>query len=540
MTIGYIPSESLLMNLPVEEQDIGLDTGAIRNTIMEMKRIIDVSSKNPFIREWARAILQDVQVNRKMDEASAIHNFVRDNVRYTRDPSGWEYIQTPPVLLAGIAEWMKRKAPRPIGDCVNGATKIILRNRVSQQYELKRIDELGECYQEYDALSYDMNIEEWKFKPITAHKDQGVQKTYRVKLKNGAQVYCTLGHKWYRVETHKGKVKSIERQKLGDIPFERNTRREPTAKILCAKQIPCLNMESAQSLDALWMDGIYIAEGSCAAYERGEKGRVAIAQDKSHIRQEIDTKLLSSGLDKHFQHGSSDGNLWYRDHHGMRRGSTDVFLELGGRSATKRFRQEHLSMPYHQIEQLLDGYQKGDGHRPKGAHLRMYYKTISPTLFEQLTFLHLVLGRPLWQRICNQPTVAGNQCYSALEYQCDEPTKWRKEVMDGVSAVGIKSVEYVGKQTVYDITVKDTHNFVTANGCVLSNCDDMTTLSLSLLKSVGFPVVIKTVGYQPGMYSHVYGLVFINGRWYPCDTVRPDKYIGWESGNIQNVMEVEV
>ena len=117
MTIGYIPSESLLMNLPVEEQDIGLDTGAIRNTIMEMKRIIDVSSKNPFIREWARAILQDVQVNRKMDEASAIHNFVRDNVRYTRDPSGWEYIQTPPVLLAGIAEWMKRKAPRPIGDC---------------------------------------------------------------------------------------------------------------------------------------------------------------------------------------------------------------------------------------------------------------------------------------------------------------------------------------------------------------------------------------------------------------------------------------
>ena len=36
MTIGYIPSESLLMNLPVEEQDIGLDTGAIRNTIMDL------------------------------------------------------------------------------------------------------------------------------------------------------------------------------------------------------------------------------------------------------------------------------------------------------------------------------------------------------------------------------------------------------------------------------------------------------------------------------------------------------------------------
>jgi len=538
--IGYIPSESLLADIPVNEHDIGLDATAIQNTVLEMKRIIDISSKNPYIREWARTILQDIQVNKKMDEANAIHNFVRDNIRYTRDPSGWEYIQTPPVLLAGIADWLRKKAPRPIGDCVNGATKIILREKASQQYALKRIDELSESYQEYDALSYNMANESWEFKPITNHQDRGVQATYRVKLKNGAQVYCTLGHKWYHVETHRGKVTSIERQKLGDIPFEKSTRREPTAKVLCAKQIPCLNIESAQSLDALWMDGIYVAEGSCAAYERGEKGRVAIAQDKIAIRKEIDAKLISSGLDKHFQNCSRSGDLWYRDHHGMRRGSTDAFLELGGRSATKRFRQEHLSMPIHQIEQLLDGYQKGDGHRPKGAHLRMYYKTISPALFEQLTFLHLVLGRPLWQRICNGLTMAGNQCYSALEYQCDEPRTWRKEVMDGVASVGIKSVEYVGRQTVYDITVKDTHNFVTANGCVLSNCDDMTTLSLSLLKSIGFPVVIKTVGYQPETFSHVYGLVFINGRWYPCDTVRPDKYLGWESAGVQNAMEIEV
>lgn len=540
MTIGYIPSESLLMNLPVDEQDIGLDTGAIQNTILEMKRIIDVSSKNPFIREWARAILQDVQVNKKMDEASAIHNFVRDNVRYTRDPSGWEYIQTPPVLLAGIAEWMKRKAPRPIGDCVNGATKIVLRHKISQQYELKRMDELGEQYQEYDALSYDIDAEEWKFKSITAHKDQGTQATYRVKLKNGAQVYCTLGHKWYHTEHRRNKLISVTRCKLEDIDYEKSTRREPTAKVLCARQIPCLNIESAQSDSELWMDGIYIAEGSCGAYERNEVGRVAIAQDKLDIRKEIDANLNASGIDKYFQHANSKGDLWYRDHHGMRRGRTEIFKELGGRSASKRVRKEHLSMPTRQIEKLLDGYQKGDGHRPKNSHIEMYYKTISPVLFEQLTFLHLVLGRPLWQRVCNGITMAGNTCYSGLEYQMDTPRTWRKDIMHGVAEVGIKSVEYVGKQTVYDITVQDTHNFVTANGMILSNCDDMTTLSLSLLKSVGFPVVIKTVGYQPDMFSHVYGLVFINGRWYPCDTVRPDKYIGWESANIQNVMEVEV
>lgn len=115
--INGLPSLSSLSNMPIEEQEIGRGEGAIQNTVMEMKRIIDISSKNPYIRDWARAILQNIVVNRKYDEANAIHNFVRDNIRYTRDPYGWEYIQTPPVLLAGVEEAQRGRAPRPIGDC---------------------------------------------------------------------------------------------------------------------------------------------------------------------------------------------------------------------------------------------------------------------------------------------------------------------------------------------------------------------------------------------------------------------------------------
>lgn len=115
--MGGIPSQRSLQSVPYDEQDIGRGEDAIQSTVMEMKRIIDVSSKNPYIREWARSILQNIVVNRKWDEANAIHNFVRDNIRYTRDPYGWEYIQTPPVLLAGVEEHQRGRAPRPIGDC---------------------------------------------------------------------------------------------------------------------------------------------------------------------------------------------------------------------------------------------------------------------------------------------------------------------------------------------------------------------------------------------------------------------------------------
>lgn len=115
----FIPSESVISGNMDEyrETDIGRGDAAIEETVQHMARVIDASAKNPLVREWVRSILDGVFVNQRMDEAQAIHNFVRDHVRYTRDPSGWEYVQTPPILLAGIREYLEKKAAKPIGDC---------------------------------------------------------------------------------------------------------------------------------------------------------------------------------------------------------------------------------------------------------------------------------------------------------------------------------------------------------------------------------------------------------------------------------------
>lgn len=100
-----------------KEFNIGNGDMAIKRTVDKMAEIISLSSKNPVVREWARTVLANVIVNQKYQEAEAIHNFVRDNVRYTRDPYGWEYIQTPPIVLRGIQDFQNGKAARPIGDC---------------------------------------------------------------------------------------------------------------------------------------------------------------------------------------------------------------------------------------------------------------------------------------------------------------------------------------------------------------------------------------------------------------------------------------
>jgi transglutaminase-like putative cysteine protease len=103
--------------VPRKEEYIGTGDAAIYRTVDKMKSIIVESSKNPYVREWAKNIMGRIEVNNKKAEASAIFNFVRDNVRYTKDPLGFEYLQTPTYLLEDIRLYQAGQGDRPVGDC---------------------------------------------------------------------------------------------------------------------------------------------------------------------------------------------------------------------------------------------------------------------------------------------------------------------------------------------------------------------------------------------------------------------------------------
>lgn len=106
-----------VMGIPRTEEYIGTGDTAIYRTVNKMKDIIISSSKNSYVREWVKKIVSRVKVNEKKAEASAIFDFVRDNVRYTKDPLGFEYVQTPPVLLEDIRLYQEGRGDRPVGDC---------------------------------------------------------------------------------------------------------------------------------------------------------------------------------------------------------------------------------------------------------------------------------------------------------------------------------------------------------------------------------------------------------------------------------------
>lgn len=77
----------------------------------------------------------------------------------------------------------------------------------------------------------------------------------------------------------------------------------------------------------------------------------------------------------------------------------------------------------------------------------------------------------------------------------------------------------------------------------LGDCDDLSMLTLSLLKSIGYPVRIRIAAYNKDgapKFSHVYGLVKINGAWYPVESIEKGAPVGWQNPQYQAVKDYEV
>ena len=73
-------------------------------TIDFMKQVARVRSGDPLIRKLALNILQEYRVpsHYYLDEARAVGDFVKNSVRYVRDPNNIEYLQDPTDLVKQI------------------------------------------------------------------------------------------------------------------------------------------------------------------------------------------------------------------------------------------------------------------------------------------------------------------------------------------------------------------------------------------------------------------------------------------------------
>lgn len=79
----------------------GLPDGpeGVRKTLAAMSDFVRQSNVNPDFVNFARSLISNVRQKDFSGEANSIHNWVRDNIRYTQDPYSVEFVQLPDITI---------------------------------------------------------------------------------------------------------------------------------------------------------------------------------------------------------------------------------------------------------------------------------------------------------------------------------------------------------------------------------------------------------------------------------------------------------
>lgn len=73
-----------------------------RHTLAHMRRLVDTGRRSPSVVARARDVTRHLQDRDIGGEVHAVHDFVRDNVRYTQDPWGVETLTDPRDMLREV------------------------------------------------------------------------------------------------------------------------------------------------------------------------------------------------------------------------------------------------------------------------------------------------------------------------------------------------------------------------------------------------------------------------------------------------------
>ena len=110
---GHAPEHNLGNPLKITESEIGDGLGGNIKTIDMMKKVARIRSGDPLLRKLALNILQEygVKSHHFVDEALAIGDYVKNRVRYVRDPDNIEYLTDPLEMLKHVQDGTAQ------GDC---------------------------------------------------------------------------------------------------------------------------------------------------------------------------------------------------------------------------------------------------------------------------------------------------------------------------------------------------------------------------------------------------------------------------------------
>jgi len=330
-------------NVPVNRMRLPEDPeGAVDATVKEMVRIAfgQYGSRSPKVRALAHDIVRKAGVREKdyYGEVLAIHNWIKKNIRYFRDPINQETLSHPEELVFNSRG----------GDCLDEDTLLLASTGMVAIKNIRPGDTI------WGKEGWTTVLQTW---------DKGILPTKAYRLNNGGEFIATDNHKCFRADGSEVPAKDLRE---GDLLLQPSCVRENTSCDL--------------SLDDLTFMGYYLSDGwidgnrICISGKDGNPKE----EQKRWVAQYAELKGWATSWHPRYIRVYAP-----RDHIGKIDSACAIDKRVDG--------QLLHSLNEQQAHALLKGM-LADSHQPKSRRSGLCFSTISREMALDVRILYRKLG----------------------------------------------------------------------------------------------------------------------------------------------------
>lgn len=337
-------------------------------------------------------------------------------------------------------------------DCITGDTEIHTETGLKEISKIK----IGE-----NVLSYDFNRKEYCYKPVLNVFNPGRKKIKKIIFRNGTHLFATDNHPLWVKKT----IDNWDRNNKKRVP-SKYIKQCVSDISLKKRQVPCVRKLPYKVIDNPWYnDDICFVLGHFIAEGWNVHGKVCTSGQECN---QITPRLNKLGI-PYSLHKNNSGVPFITF---LMSDFKNLLRMILGNSFNINVPREIFNLPEGKINSFLDGYLTGDGYTEKREDRNVLYgcSTSCDKFADDLTLLHLQLGKPIYRNLSKNTTSAGGKPIWRFEYNPNSHFN-TDYGYPGISEMGIKSIEDWGEEEVFDIQVADTKSFITKTGLISHNCD---------------------------------------------------------------------
>jgi DNA-cytosine methyltransferase len=319
-----------------------------------------------------------------------------------------------------------------------------------------------------EVLSHDN-----KYHKVVNRFENGIHDIYKINAMGIDEIKTTYNHKFYVREKYRKGHKAIRCFKEPVWKELKDLTNNDYLGIAINQENRSIisNKLPTQDENFWWIIGRYLGDG----WIRQQGGIIiCCAKDETY---EIISKLENLNWNYNIVNERTVNKI-----HISKKALSDFVEQFGKGAGNKHLTQDILDLPIFYLKPFIEGYLSADGCFTNGTYKstsisrELIYGMAQCIAKVYKTPYRIYKVVPPKTKIIEDRIVNQNVWYQ-LVYKTETKKQDKAFYEDGYIWYPIKSIEYIGKDYVYDIEVEDSHSFTVQN-TIVHNCQDLSKAGL--------------------------------------------------------------